>query len=69
MSLALTEEGQISQWLAEEAKARVASEASPDLVEQDEHYLRAERYADCAWSLAETNNHAFITSSIWRGGL
>ena len=69
MSLASTEEGQIAQWLAEEAKARAASEASTDLFEQDEHYLRAERYADCAWSLAETNNHAFITSSIWRGGL
>jgi hypothetical protein len=69
MSPESTEEGHIAQWLAEEAKTQAASEASPDLVEQDEHYLRAERYADCAWSLAETNNHAFIASSIWRGGL
>ena len=68
MSLALTEESYIAQWLEEEAQARAASEASTDLIEQDEHYLRAERYADCAWSLAETNNHAFIASSIWRGG-
>lgn len=69
MSLVLTEESQIAQWLAEEAQARATSEASTDSVEQDEHYLRAERYADCAWSLAETNNHAFIASSIWQGGL
>ena len=68
MSLALTEESQIAQWLAEESQARAASEASTDSVERDEHYLRAERYADCAWSLAETNNHAFIASSIWREG-
>lgn len=56
----------IDQWLNEEAVARAASDAAADLNEQDEHYTAAERLADRAWSLAETNDHPFIASNIWR---
>ncbi|WP_353435059.1 hypothetical protein [Sphingomonas faeni] len=56
----------IDQWLNEEAVARVASDAAADLNEQDEHYIAAERLADRAWSLTETNDHPFIASNIWR---
>jgi len=56
----------IDQWLNEEAVARAASDAAANSKERDEHYIAAERFADRAWSLAETNDHRFIASKIWR---
>jgi hypothetical protein len=69
MSLFLHEQNQISQWLEEEAIARAASTKSIDPAERDQHFIRAEHYADYAWSLAETNDHAFIPSEIWHSNL
>ena len=66
MSSIPTEKHQIVQWLTKEALAREAVKLASNLVEQDEHYIQAERYADSAWSLAETNDHAFVASAIWR---
>jgi hypothetical protein len=65
MSSIATENRQISQWLAEEAMARAAYRESTDPIEREQHFIRAEHYADYAWSLAETNDHAFIPSEIW----
>jgi len=65
MSSFLHEQNQISHWLEEEAIARAASTNSIDPAERDRYYVRAEHYADYAWSLAETKNHAFIPSEIW----
>lgn len=65
MSSFLYEQNQISQWLKEEAIARAASTKIIDPVERDRYYIRAEHYADYAWSLAESNDHAFIPSEIW----
>ena len=69
MSSALHEQNQISQWLEEEAIARAASTKSIDPTERDQYLIRAEHYADYAWSLAETNDHAFIPSEIWHPNL
>lgn len=69
MSSALHEQNQISQWLEEEAIARAASTKSIDPAERDRYFIRAEHYADYAWSLAETNDHAFIPSVIWHPNL
>jgi len=65
MSSIATEKRQISQLLAEEAMARAAYRESTDPIEREQHFIRAEHYADYAWSLAETNDHAFIPSEIW----
>jgi hypothetical protein len=65
MSLVLHEQNQISQWLEEEAISRAASTNSIDPTERDQYFIRAEHYADYAWSLAEKNDHAFIPSEIW----
>lgn len=71
MSSALHEQNQISQWLEKEAIARAASTKSIDPAERDQYLIRAEHYADYAWSLAETNDHAFILRKsgiqIYRG--
>jgi hypothetical protein len=69
MSLVLHEQNQISQWLEEEAIARTASTKSIDPAERDQHFIRAEHYADYAWSLAEAKDHAFIPSEIWHSNL
>jgi hypothetical protein len=65
MSSVLNEKRQISQWLAEEAAARAACRESTNPNEREQHFMRAEHFADYAWSLAETNSHAFIPSEIW----
>ncbi|USR00071.1 hypothetical protein [Sphingomonas aerolata] len=65
MSSFLHEQNQISQWLKEEAIARAASTKTIDPIERDRYHIRAEHYADYAWSLAEANDHAFIASEIW----
>jgi len=65
MSSVLNEKHQISQWLAEEAMERAAYGESTDPIEREQHFIRAEHYADYAWSLAERNDHAFIPSEIW----
>lgn len=62
----LNEERQIAQWLTEESIARNAWIAATNPDERDCHYMRAERYADRAWSLAETHDHPFIASTLWR---
>jgi len=69
MSLVLHEQNQISQWLEEEAIARAAWTKSIDPAERDRYFIRAEHYADYAWSLAETSDHAFIPSEIWHSNL
>jgi hypothetical protein len=69
MSSVLHEQKQISQWLEKEAIARAAYTKSTDSAERDRYLIRAEHYADYAWSLAETNNHAFIASEIWYSNL
>lgn len=56
----------IGQWLNEEAVARAASDAAVNSNGQDEHHIAAERLADRAWSLADTNDRPFIASNIWR---
>lgn len=56
----------IDQLLMAESVARAASVSATSTVEQDERYIEAERFADRAWSLAETNDHAFVVSDIWR---
>ena len=61
-----TEKTQISQWLNDETVARAASDAATSEVERDQHHIEAERCADQAWSLAETKDHAFVASKIWR---
>ncbi len=66
MSSISSEKELIAQWLSEETSARAASDAADTQVERDEHYLEAERLADRAWGLAETNDHAFVASGIWR---
>jgi len=65
MSSILSEKEQISQWLAEETTARAAYRESTNPIEKEQHLIRAEHYADYAWSLAEMNGHAFIPSEIW----
>lgn len=60
------EKQMIDQLLKAEALARAASVSATNPVEQDERYIEAERFADRAWSLAETNDHAFVASDIWR---
>jgi len=65
MSSVLREQNQISQWLEKEAIARAASAKTIDPAERDRYLICAEYYADYAWSLAETNDHAFIPSEVW----
>jgi hypothetical protein len=65
MSSILSEKRQINQWLAEEAMERIAYKESTDPIAREQHFIRAEHYADYAWSLAERNDHAFIPSEIW----
>ena len=60
------EKEMIDQLLSAETLARAASVSATSPVEEDERYIEAERFADRAWSLAETNNHAFVASEIWR---
>lgn len=66
MSLISIEKRQIAQWLTDEIVARAASNEATDPFEQDERFIEAERCADRAWSLAETNDHAYVASNIWR---
>ena len=65
MSSVLNEKRQISQWLAEEAAARAACRESTNPNEREQHFMRAEHFADYAWRLAETKSHAIIPSEIW----
>lgn len=66
MRSTLIEKQQIAQWLIDETNARAASDAATSPSEHDQHHIEAERCADRAWSLAETKNHTFVASKIWR---
>lgn len=61
----LTEQKQIKRWSDLEALARTASASAVCSAKRDRHHIRAERYADRAWSLAETNDHPFVASTLW----
>ena len=59
------EQDEIAYWLARERVAREASHTAIHPAAKDSHHVLAELYADRAWSLAETNDHPFVASSVW----
>ena len=51
--------------LAREREERRLAATASDAVAYDTHFMRAERFADQAWAIAEDHDIPFIPSAIW----
>ena len=55
----------VDYWLKREAEERAAERRASNVFAREAHFRMAERYADLAWSLAETLDGPPVASGLW----
>lgn len=63
----LSPQQEIDRLVKLEQEARVAASHAPNADDRDDHFMRAERYADRVWSLQEAHDLPYRASGLWAG--